>query len=61
MRIIKEGKLPQKTCENCESVLEYVKEDVKTGEEPTSQFINATKRFIVCPVCKEKIYLNKTI
>lgn len=48
MKVIKEGKLhievpKQITCRDCESVLEYTKQDITTGQynEP----------IIICPVC----------
>jgi hypothetical protein len=46
-------------CDNCKSIISFTYEDVKR-EEVTNLFGNPVfiKRFIICPVCKDNIYIK---
>lgn len=47
----KEQKRYKIRCENCESLLEYTKLD-----EKFESYYDSTDFYIVCPVCKKKVY-----
>lgn len=46
------------TCEGCNSELEYVYSDIKRDEIPYL-FSKRIERYVVCPVCKNNIYIRK--
>ena len=53
MKIIEEHHGKKIVCENCQSILEYMKSDIKY--EPTNY--NRYDEYIVCPVCNHKNYI----
>lgn len=53
IKVIEYGKRTTR-CTCCESKMQYEKEDVKTMQAG----MNEWQSYIVCPVCKEKIYVN---
>lgn len=48
-------------CDNCKSEFTYNYEDIQRREESTFLGTFYTKRFVICPVCKYDIGLQKTI
>jgi len=48
-------------CNNCESVFTYTYEDIQRREESNFIGIPYTRRFVICPVCKYDICLQKAI
>ncbi len=53
MKIIEEHHGKKTVCENCQSILEYMKSDIKY--ESTNY--NRYDEYIVCPVCGHKNYI----
>lgn len=47
-------------CNNCESVFTYTYEDIQRREESNLFGTSYTRRFVICPVCKYDIGLQKT-
>ena len=63
MRII-ESRKPKKEkeviCNNCKSKLGYIKSDIITNSESNyKEDFCYTKEYIVCPICRNHIILNK--
>lgn len=59
MKIIKEGKLPEKdefihTCPNCKTIYEFVKGECKFSSSPK----NESYYVVECPFCKQKNYID---
>ena len=53
MKIIEEHHGKKTVCENCQSILEYMKSDIKYE----SANYNRYDEYIVCPVCGHKKYI----
>lgn len=53
IKVIEHGKRTAR-CNYCESKLQYEKEDIKTMQTR----MNEWQKYIVCPVCVEKVYVN---
>jgi type II secretory ATPase GspE/PulE/Tfp pilus assembly ATPase PilB-like protein len=59
MKIIKEGKLPEKrvyrkTCPNCQTEYEFEEREAKGISSPKNAFYWS----IICPFCKQYNYFN---
>lgn len=52
MKIIEEHHGKRITCSNCQSILEYVSADEQKEETNYGRY----DKYIVCPICREKIY-----
>ena len=53
MKVIEEHCGKRLTCENCQSILEYIKEDIMYE----GQIYGKRDQYIVCPVCTHKNYI----
>jgi DNA-directed RNA polymerase subunit RPC12/RpoP len=64
MDVLSRGKSAKITfCDNCGSQLMYKAEDVYTDviqEQQGHQLYRYSVKFLVCPVCKHRILLDKT-
>lgn len=56
IKVIAYGKRTAK-CSNCESKLQYEKEDVKIMQTG----MNEWQKYIKCPVCEKEIYVKNEI
>ncbi len=54
IKVIEYGKKRRIKCYNCESVLEYEKDDIKTVQ----MGMNEWQKQIKCPVCNETLNVN---
>lgn len=56
--IEKEGKINyhKVKCDNCNSILKYLAEDQKEAYNPGGYFGSEFFYYIICPVCKKKVY-----
>ena len=53
MKIIEEHHGKRLICESCQSILEYVKDDIKYS--PGNYY--RQDQYIICPVCNHKNYI----
>ena len=55
IKVIKYGKKRRVLCEHCESLLEFVKEDIKTVQRG----MNEWEKQIICPVCDMPVSIKE--
>lgn len=55
VEVIKKGELNRAECKFCGSILSYGREDRKEKEVHISQFATDIMRYIICPVCGNKV------
>lgn len=58
IEVIKPGTKNRVECSNCEALLSYSVDDVKSEEQYYSQRESYTRKYIDCPQCKNKIVLE---
>lgn len=51
----------EKTCEFCQSVFSYNYQDIQTETRSGAFGFQYHDRLLICPVCKERIYLATTV
>ena len=51
----------EKTCEFCESVFSYNYQDIQTETRRGALGFQYYERFLICPVCKEKLIFATTV
>lgn len=61
IKILKEGNLVKRTCDNCGCIFQFdKKEDVETRERNQLNRFSYKMEYIKCPQCKEEIVLSST-
>ena len=51
----------EKTCEFCESVFSYNYQDIQTETRRDAFGFQYYERFLICPVCNERIIIATTV